>query len=110
MALIKIDSKTLNMQVNVGVKEEYTPDEEILEIYNKVEDLKKKTNDTVLQLCKTEDANEAASIIDADKVVKEEWVKFLDNTYKVELLAILELVKEKNKKICPGYEAHIQDK
>ncbi len=43
--IIQFDTKSMNVQILCGVLEEYTPSDEIKDIHNKVEVLKKEMNE-----------------------------------------------------------------
>jgi len=108
MALLSIDSKTLNVQVKVGVLEEYKPDRTIKAIVKKAAALKKMTSQKLVDLVGEISVEEANKKIQADAKVRKQWTDFLHNEYNPALTELIVMIKKKNEQICPNYKAAVK--
>lgn len=110
MALLTIDSKTLELKLMVGVLEEYKPNKEIKDIYKLSEKLKVKTTDKIKQLFgDINDQKEIIATLNKQEEKKKEWTKFLEKEYNVDLTLILDKIRAVNRLICPDYEGFINE-
>lgn len=108
MAILTIDSKNLELTLKVGILEEYTPTQEMKDIYNSTKDLKNKTDVRIKEIVgDIKDQSAAVDLLEKDAEKQEEWKKFLENEYNVVLAKIIESIRTINKKICPDYERFI---
>ena len=110
MALITIDSKTLHTEVKVGILENYSPDNEVRDIYKEVESLKEKVKNKLKKIVgENKSDTEILVLIKNDEKKRDKWVKYLETTYNKQLSNILEKIKKKNEEICPGYSDMIKN-
>ena len=111
MALLIVNPETLDFNVKVGVLETYSPDEEVMAIHGKVEDLRQKTREFLVDLIGIAESDEEAwEKLKADEDKEKQWMDFLNVEYKAALDDIMDDVKTKNVKICPGYDMVLKAK
>lgn len=110
MALLTINSKTLELTLQVGVLEEYKPTKGIKEVFELTKQLKDETNSRIKQIIGgTKDQQEAVNKLKENQDKTKEWEKFLHDKYNVDLLVIIEKIREINRDICPDYEDFIKE-
>lgn len=110
MALIMFDSKHLHISIQVGILETYKPDRTMKKIYEDVENLRNKTSEKMIKLFGEVSTDEAREKIKTDDNLRKEWQEYLVNEYNKDVIAIINSIREKNKKICPGYEKTLEAK
>lgn len=90
------------MIVMCGPMEEYKPDREMKTIFNKMSKLKTKTNKKLEEIFGDIKISEMAKEAEKDKKKQALWAKYLEEEYNAEVSAIIERIKKKNEKFCPG--------
>jgi hypothetical protein len=111
MALLRINPKTTELEVLVGVLEQYKPDKEIRAINKALTELKSKVEVKAKQLFgEGLTPQEMVKKSLEDKELGEQFSTYLDSEYRPELELLLTRISNKNKKMCPGYSEHINPK
>jgi hypothetical protein len=110
MAVIRLNSANLNIDVICGIEESYKPTAEIKKVNKQVEELKEKTYKYLEDKFKTRDTKIIAQMVAASEDFKSKWEQFLLKEYNPELEKIIAKVEKINAKICPNYEEAIKDK
>lgn len=108
MALIKLDVKTLQMSVEVGILEEYKPDDSITALLKEANTLRDNTTAYVLALTNTSSMQEAIQALNADQPKLDQWNEYMKVTYIPAVQSLASKITEKNKQICPGYKEHLE--
>ena len=108
MALLNLDTNTLDLSMRVGVLESYSPSQEMKELVDKIENLKNNVKYKARQIIgEVVSQKEAVEILKKDANKNNEWQKFLNESYGAELSNLIETVAAINKSLCPGYEEHV---
>jgi hypothetical protein len=108
MALLKFDRKNLRLDLVVGIKEEYKPTQEIINVNDKIEELKK---DIEMFVKKTWGEKTQEELFDMFKNNKEDqqlWVEYMKTQYGPSVDNIANNVVEINKVICPGFKEKLE--
>jgi len=103
MAILRLDAKSLNLSLVVGVKEEYKPLPEIIKLSENVENLKEKTNKFISENWQEKTIQELSVIFKNEPKEQEKWAKYLEDVYNPELKGLLTTIDTINDKICPNY-------
>lgn len=93
---LRFDHKSLSMDMLVGVREAYQPNEEAAKLYDRVEALRNKSNQFVKDNFGDMKMEEIAKILESDKDKKATWDNYVNNDYAIELKGIIESVKALN--------------
>jgi len=104
MAVLRMDSKNLHIDVVVGTHENYRPSKKIKDVVAKANYLKANTEAYLEQNFKTLDGKEILSMLEKDVQKASEWKKYLVEVYNEELKVILKDIEDINKKLCKNYE------
>lgn len=105
MAYLSIDPIKIKLKVQIGVLEEYCPDDEIEQLFEDVEKLRdrlKKNRNRIIG--KVKDNQDAMKKLGRSKKKNEQWSKYVKNTYAKQLSGIQQRIETKNKEICPNFE------
>lgn len=97
MAIIRFDSRSLHMDVIVGVLENYKPNKTIKEAHEKVEELRKETEKFLDENFGDASKTEIEEELEQDDKKKEIWDDYLKNHYEKKVLEIKKLIDEENK-------------
>lgn len=109
MALLNIDKNTLKLTVKVGVLEEYTPDQEIKEIYEEAQGLKSKLESNLKRIVgKVKNQAEAIEILKQDEEKAKKWKSYLEKTYAKQYIKLHNRVTNKNKEICSNFAVFLE--
>jgi len=104
MALLILDTNTLELKVMVGVLEEYKPDREIKAINKKIVSLREETLSTLKELTGEDKMVEALEFLKTEKSKNEEFTAFVAGAFNNCLVEINLRIEKKNEKICPNYK------
>lgn len=97
MAYLRLNPSNLNMDVLVGLMEEYKPSEEIKEVHEKVELLKKETQEFLDKYWSKKTNEELQKIFKNSDGERKLWQDYLENEYNPKLKLIIEKVEGLNK-------------
>ena len=103
MALLKLDPKSLNLTLMVGVSEEYKPREDAIKLAEEVEALKEKTNKFISDNWQNKTVQELSKIFKKEPKQQEKWSKYLEEEYNPKLQELLTTMDTINNIICPNY-------
>lgn len=78
---LRFDKKSLNVDVLVGVAEEYKPNESIIAIYDEAQQLREDTGKFLDENFSTRDQKIILEKLSADKELESKWKEFLVNEY-----------------------------
>lgn len=93
MALLRFDSKNLNLDILVGINETYRPTKKILNIHEKIKGLKEKLESYLEQNIGSKEPVEVLNIFQQDKSKEENWKDFLSHEYSPELNEIIKEIQ-----------------
>jgi hypothetical protein len=110
MAVIRFDSKTLAIDVLVGIEENYKPNKKIKDLVKKVNKLKEDTNSYLMEKYSTVDGQKILEILKTNVELQNEWKEYLVNVYNVEMQKLINEIENINKKLCSNYEDFINTK
>jgi len=102
--LIRLDSRNLHVDIIVGILEKYEPTTEIKEMYKKIEQLKKETQEYIFNKWGEKKIEVIVEKLKKNEKQRKEWQKYMDESYNPKLKLIIEEIKEINKLICPGFK------
>lgn len=108
MALLRLDSNNLNLDVLVGANESYEPTSEIKKISKEIEALKDQTNDFIAKTWNGKSVNEVKEIIDTEEDDKKKWLEYMNAKYTPTLNKIQVKVVSINERICPSFKEYMQ--
>lgn len=103
MALLKLDSKSLSLNLLVGVNEEYKPRKDIIDLSSKIDDLKTETNKFISDNWGEKSVTDLNDLFKKNEEEKKKWLNFLENVYNPKLQKLLTTIDIINKDICPNY-------
>jgi hypothetical protein len=108
MALLRLNSTNLNLDVLVGVSESYKPSREIKNLVKKVDALKEETKNFLKDNFDADTIAEAAKEISNDKNKQNQWKSFLKDVYAEKFTVIVDKIEVINKKLCGNYDEFIE--
>jgi hypothetical protein len=94
---VRFDKKSLNVDVLVGVAEEYKPNEEIIGLYNEAQELKESINNYLDSKFATRDQAAILKVLSENKELEDEWKNFLKNDFSAKVQQIQEKIDGINK-------------
>lgn len=109
MAILRLNSTNLHLDMIVGINEKFEPKESILELNGKAVELKNKVNDFLNTTFNTANVAEINKIMNENKDLENKWKEFLSNVYKPELQSLSEEVVKINRGICNNYSEIIPE-
>ena len=108
MALIKLDPKSLELSVEVGILEEYKTDGEIQTLHDSTNQLRDQTMQVAFDITQTVTMQEAVIKFKENKDLEDKWMEHMQSEYAPALTLIVEKIKLKNEQICPGYSEYLK--
>lgn len=108
MALLRLNSTNLNLDVLVGVSESYKPTKEIKTLVKKVDALKDETKAFLKDTFDADTIADAAKEIAGDKDKQDQWKEFLKEVYAGKFTVIVDKIEVINKKLCGNYDEFIE--
>ena len=106
MALLRLNTQTMNLELQVGVLEEYKPDREIKNIHKKLEAIKEDAHKKLVQLTSDDlTMEQMKEQLAKDKETEDEWKKYLGSEFSEELKKLVRRINKKNEKICPDFKS-----
>ena len=112
MALLRLDLQRYELEVKVGVLEEYQPDREIKAIFNKLNKLKEQAEKKIATLVKADKdtpLNELQQKLSEDEKANEKFKQFVEAKFVPEMKKLINRINKKNEKICPGFKDKVKE-
>lgn len=109
MALLRLNTNALHLDILIGTKEKFEPKESIIELDNRLQSLKSNMLSFLQDTFNTQNIKDVSVIIAKDKDLESKWIAFLDTQYKPEIEYINKKCIEINKEICLNYSEIITE-
>lgn len=106
MALLVLNPATLDIEVKVGILEEYKPNQEIEQLFQKIEQLKKELTDKMKEISGATDFLRVNTALSSDPEKHESMKRFMKIEYHNKLKQLQIEVQTINSQICPGYQQY----
>lgn len=104
MALLKFNPHNLNLELTVGILEEYKPSEEIRQLHNDVEKVRSHLDKFIKKHWKDMPVMEIKKRLAKEPKEEEKFKKYIKNTHQPKLVKLIQRIDKINHKICPNYK------
>ena len=105
MALLVLNPKSLDLEMKVGVLENYKPSKEIKKAVKLSEQLKAEVQSKLTELVGEErESVKVMNLLEASPEKKEDWQKFLQGEFAEKMQKLQKDIGEINRKICPNID------
>lgn len=100
-----LDLKTIDLEMKVGVLENYRPNKEIKALFKDVQDLKQEFSNKLLSIVgDVKTSQEAGQVLNEDAKKRDEWTLYLKDDFESKFRLIKERVYKVNQRICPNFD------